>query len=82
MVAVSGSVWPCQGEIISISGVDEASEMNFIENIFMRKKVGEIITNYNDCAQRVCIIISAAPTYEQASLALLRAIQAIKVETR
>ena len=82
MVAVSGSVWPCQGETISISGVDEASEVNFIENIFMRKKVGEIITNYNDCAQRVCIIISAAPTYEQASLALLRAIQAIKVETR
>jgi len=48
----------------------------------MRKKVGDIISNYNDCAQRVCIIIAAAPTYEKASLALSTAIQTIKVETR
>lgn len=82
MVAVSGSVWPGEGEIISIAGIDEASEMDFIENIFMRKRVGDIISNYNDCAQRVCIIIAAAPTYEKASQALLAAVQTIKVKTR
>ncbi len=81
-VALSGSIWPEEGIIESIEGLDKAKSVKYVENIFIRKKVGDTIEHYNNCAQRVCIMIVAAPSYNEANDALSKAISSINIRTK
>ena len=80
-VGLTGSVWPDEGVITSIEGVEQALELESVKQVFLRKQVGDIIEHYNNCAQRACFIIVSAPTLEDAEYALKEAQKLIKFTT-
>ncbi len=80
-VGLTGSVWPDEGVIKSIEGVEQALELDSVKQVFLRKQVGDKIEYYNNCAQRACFIIVSAPTLDDASYALKKAQKLIKFTT-
>lgn len=65
-VAITESLWPKPGRIKEIKGIDLATQMPGFENIFFRYKVGDYVTEYNDCTKRVCFIISSGKNLQEA----------------
>lgn len=80
-IGLTGSVWPDEGVIKSIEGVEEALELDAVKYVFLRKQVGDKIEHYNNCAQRACFIIVSAPTLDDADHALKEAQKLIKFTT-
>jgi biotin carboxylase len=81
-VAVSGSVWPEPGTVVKIEGVDAAQALPTTEHVFMRTKVGDIIENYENCADRTAIIICSDESEPGAKSALNKALNLIRIETK
>jgi biotin carboxylase len=79
-VALSESLWPPLGRIVSIKGLAGAGRIPGVELIVFRKKVGDEVTPYIDCATRVCFIITSGNTEEEAREVMEKAKQTIKVE--
>lgn len=78
---VTGSIWPKQGTIKSIKGIEEAKKLQGVEEIFLRHDVGDEIKEYNDCASRVIFIICTGDSLDEANLILEKAKEIIKIET-
>ena len=53
-----------------------------IEQIFLLVKEGDIISEYKNCAHRICYIISVGDTYEEANERFEAASQTISIETK
>jgi biotin carboxylase len=79
-VALSGSIWPKSGKVLSINGLDEAKKINGVEHIFLRCKVGDHINEYENCASRVIFIIVSGKNRSEANKALRMAQEKIKIE--
>ena len=79
---VTGSVWPKSGIITKIEGLEEAKEIEGVEEIFFRYSVGDTIEPYIDCASRVAFIICTATSRKKAEEVLHKAIQTLKIETK
>lgn len=79
-VAISESLWPLQGKIVAIEGVEEAKKIKGVEQIFFRKNVGDYVEPYIDCGKRVCFIITSGNTEEEARMAMYSAKRTIKIE--
>lgn len=54
---VSESLWPDPGKISKIDGLDEIESYDGLELIHFRYKVGDEVTEYDNCTKRVCFII-------------------------
>lgn len=80
-VAISESLWPPSGMIKAIEGVDEARKLPGVEFIHFRKAVGDVVEGYDDCASRVCWIITSGDSYGMAKGAMEEAKSTIKVVT-
>jgi biotin carboxylase len=78
---VTGSIWPIPGKILSIQGIEEAKRLQGVEEIFLRYKEGDIISDYIDCASRVIFIICVGNSLTEANEALEKAKSIIKIET-
>ncbi len=78
---VTGSIWPKDGKIISISGIEEAKNINGIEEVILFKKDGDYIRKYTDCAARIIYIISTGDSLHAAKESLEKAQDIIKIET-
>jgi len=79
---VTGSVWPQTGVITEIRGLEEAKQIEGVEEIFFRYTLGDTITPYIDCASRVAFIICSATSREEANEVLSKAIKTIQIKTQ
>ena len=79
-VALSGSIWPKPGKVISINGLDEAKKINGVEHIFLRCKIGDHIHEYKNCASRIIFIIVSGKNRTEAKKVLRMAQEKIKIE--
>lgn len=79
---VTGSIWPQTGVITKITGLEEAKQIEGVEEIFFRYSLGDTITPYIDCASRVAFIICSAKSRKEANDILNKAIQTIQIETQ
>src|SRR5205807_10036557 len=69
-VAVSGSPWPPPGTIRAIHGIEDARTLPGIEDVILRRQVGDEVTGYEDCAARVCFVIASGTTRDEARASL------------
>lgn len=81
-VAVSGSIWPEPGTVVKVEGIDAALALPNTDHVFMRTKVGDIIENYENCADRTAIIICSDDNELRAKSALNKALNLIRIETK
>lgn len=81
-VGLSESIWPKQGRISSISGVEEAKHVPGFEALFLRCKVGDVVGTYTDCTKRVCFLIATGKDAEKAREAMDKIKECVKIETR
>ena len=78
---VTGSLWPKAGKIVSITGLEEAKNIEGVENIFLAKELGDSVREYTDCAARVIFIICTGDSLKAAQNSLEKAQNSIKIET-
>lgn len=81
-VAVSGSPWPNPGEIVRISGLDEARALPGVEGVFIRAKVGDLVDAYDDCTKRVAIAVCSGSSLVEAKDNLNRVLAVLNIETK
>lgn len=79
-VAVSNSLWPKPGKILSIKGLTEAKKIKGVEKIFLRYKAGDVIEPYINCAQRACFIITSGDSYGMAMGVFNEVKETLKIE--
>ena len=79
--AVAYSIMPEPGRIVSIDGVDVAKDCPFIEHVFIRHEVGDMVLEYTDCTSRSGWIIATGATTDQAQANALYAAGHIKIVT-
>lgn len=80
-VAISRSLWPKPGRVISIKGLNAAREIEGVKMIVMRVNKGDFIDSYNDCTKRTGFIIIAADTFSQAEEIFKKVEQTLIIET-
>lgn len=78
-VGVTGSLWPMPGRIVAISGVENASSLPGVEQIFFRCSIGDVVQPYVDCTRRVCFIVATGVDEKDAISHLTRAREAITI---
>ncbi len=81
-VSVCKAIFPKPGQIVRINGIKKAKQLKGIEQIFLLVKEGDIISEYKNCAHRICYIISVGDTYEEANERFEAASQTISIETK
>ena len=79
-VVVTRSHWPKRGKIKAILGVEEALEIDNVEHIFFRRKVGDFIDGYDDCTDRVSFVIASGKTLDEAENAAKNALATVAIE--
>ncbi len=79
-ISLSESLWPPMGKIVAIDGIEEALDIDGVEQIFFRKEVGDYVEPYIDCGKRVCFIITSGDTEEDARKAMEEAKKTIRIE--
>lgn len=81
-VAICRAIFPPCGFVEKIEGVKEAKEIKGVNEIFLTIKEGDTISEYKNCANRICYIITSGENYEQANNAFILAKQTIKFKIR
>lgn len=71
-----------EGEIISISGVEEAKKIPGVKEIIFTKKVGDIVGDITSSNDRVASVITQADTPENAISICEKALQKVHVEIK
>ena len=79
--ALTGSPLPKPGIITKIKGLEEAQQIDGVEDIFLLTKVGEQIKEYKDGTSRICFILVSDFSLEKAKNILQQAINTIHIET-
>ncbi|MDD4778692.1 MAG: ATP-grasp domain-containing protein [Fermentimonas sp.] len=79
--AICQAIFPAPGEVINISGIKEAKEIEGIHEIFILVEKGDIITPYQSSADRVCFIIADGDNMEETEERIKRAVSLIRIET-
>ena len=80
-VSICKAIFPNPGKIVKINGIEKAKRINGVAQIIMMVKEGDIITEYKNCAQRICYIITVGDTHEEANEIFESASRTISVET-
>ncbi|MGC9169005.1 MAG: ATP-grasp domain-containing protein [Desulfurella sp.] len=80
-VSLCRAIFPKPGLVKKIEGVEEALKIKNVNQIFLTIKEGETISEYKNCAHRVCYVITSGDTYEQANYAFELAKKTIKIYT-
>lgn len=81
-VAICRAIFPPCGFVEKIEGVKEAKEIKGVNEIFLTVKQGNTISEYKNCANRICYIITSGENYEQANNAFIHAKQTIRFKIR
>ncbi len=81
-VSAEQAIMAKPGIISDISGISRALELPYIEEIFLDKKVGDLVTMPRNNMDKCGHIISAAPSREEALDSLRQAQSLIKVEIK
>jgi len=74
------SIFPKEGIIRSITGLEELQRLEGIKQVFLTKKIGERV-QYKNCADRVVHIVACRDTYEQLQNTIKQAKQILKIIT-
>jgi len=80
-VSVCKAVFPAPGKITKISGVEESLKIKGVEKALLVVREGDIITEYNNCANRVCYLITVGDTHDEAIKHWQEAAQTVRIET-
>lgn len=80
-VSICKAIFPNPGKIVKINGIEKAKRIKGVAQIIMMVKEGDIITEYKNCAQRICYIITVGDTHEEANEIFESASRTISVET-
>jgi biotin carboxylase len=80
-VALSRSVWPKPGKIKKIIYKKNRLKKNEYLKVFFTKKINDIISNYENCADRPCFIIAASQDEKKANNLINRAKKNIIINT-
>lgn len=78
-VAVCKAIFPEPGRIVSIDGVEKAMKLPGVEHVFLMVKKGDVVSDYRNCADRVCYIITSGRTKKEADAAFEAAADTIKI---
>ncbi len=81
-VSIERAIIPSPGEIVDIAGLEEASRIDGIFDIFMTSMVGDTIKDLRSNIGKAGHIIAFGETREAAEFAYLKALSCIKIETR
>jgi len=81
-VSICKAIFPNPGRIVKISGIEKAKRIKGVAQIIMVAKEGDVITEYKNCAQRICYIITVGDTHEEANKIFESASRTISVETK
>lgn len=81
LVSIERSLLAAPGKIISISGIEEAKEIEGVNEIFLQSKVGDIITDPTNNIEKSGHIIITAETLEKAEKIFEQAKQIIHFES-
>ena len=74
------SVFPKEGVIKDIVGLEELKKIDGIKNVFLTKKIGDTV-NYKNCADRVIHIIATGETFNELQETVKRAKETIRFIT-
>lgn len=80
--ALTGSPLPPAGKIVSITGIEAAKKLSGVKEVFMLAKVGDRIKPYKDGTSRVCFVLVAESSLEQAQETLQTALNTINIWTQ
>ncbi|PLY06368.1 MAG: hypothetical protein C0625_09525 [Arcobacter sp.] len=80
--ALTGSPLPKPGEIVDISGIDEAKKISGVEKVFLFGNIGDRIKEYKDGTSRICFVLVSNKSLSRAKEILEEAISLIKIETK
>ncbi len=81
-VAYSSSLWPKPGKIININFKKPQINKNEYLKVIFNKKKGEIIADYQNCADRTCFIIASSANETKAKKLIGKAKRSIKITTK
>ncbi|HDP70434.1 MAG TPA: ATP-grasp domain-containing protein [Actinobacteria bacterium] len=76
------AVFPDQGRITSISGVEEAKKSPGVEEIFIWKKIGDQVGPFHNSADRPAFVIAKGETTDEAIANAKRGAALIKIQTK
>ncbi len=80
-VALSESLWPPPGKIVSIKGIEEANKIPGVVKIVMRKKIGDTVEPYIDCTRRTSFLIVVGDTEAEAQAIMKKVKETIRIVT-
>jgi len=78
---MTSSIWPTPGKITLIKGVEDARQIDGVEEIFLRYNIGDTIRPYSDCAARVIFIIVTGDSIAKVKNVLKLAKSYITIQT-
>jgi len=74
------SIFPQEGIIRAITGLEELQRLEGIKQVFLTKKIGERV-QYKNCADRVVHIVACRDTYKELQETIQQAKQTLKIIT-
>lgn len=80
-VSIERAIIAAPGIIKTITGLDEASKIQYVENIFFDCKIGDKVDAPKNNMDKCGHIIVAAPTYKKAIKASHQAVRTIRIAT-
>ena len=75
------TTFPKPGVVRAIRGLDEIKAMPEVKQVFMIVKVGDAVSDYRHCANRVVHIVAVADTYEKLVEAKKRVLDTLQIIT-
>jgi biotin carboxylase len=81
-VAICAGVFPSEGLIAGIYGVEDALSINGIEQIVVTRDVGDLVTAYVDNGCRLCWVIAVGDNVQHAESLISKARSLIKFDIR
>lgn len=78
---LTGSHWPAPGRVVSISGENEARDSAGVEYLVLRISEGDVLTGYENCADRASILIVTGENEDVARSNLSNALDLVEIVT-
>ena len=81
-IAYSSSVWPKPGKILKIDYNEQKTRKNEFLEIKKKKKKGDIIESYQNCADRTCFIIASSVSEKKTKKLINTAKKSLQIITQ
>jgi biotin carboxylase len=78
---ISESLWPDPGIITDIQGLDKIDSCAGVELVHFRFNIGDNVTEYNNCTQRVCFLLVSGKDLDEAKKNMESLKKIIKITT-